>query len=215
MHARTARNGKGRPTVLVTGFGPFPGVGHNVSGDLAPALAASATKSFSRYRFVPAVLPVDWRQTPRALAALLARHRPAVALHFGVARSATGFRLETQAHNACRTAEDAAGRLPLEAALSPAGVDVRVATLPVVAIATRLAAEGLPVTVSENAGGYLCNAVLYQALSYASAAETACRIGFVHIPTDLSGPPLDFEQALFGGLTIVRCAIESIQPQII
>lgn len=211
MRTKAASSGKDRPTVLVTGFGPFPGVEHNVSGDLAPALAASARKSFSHVRFVSAVLPVDWRRTPTAVDRLFQRHRPAVSLHLGVARSATGFRLETQAHNACRPTIDSAGLLPPDEALIPAGAETRAATLPVTTIASRLAAEGLPVTVSRNAGGYLCNAVLYRALGHAASGRSACRIGFVHIPASLSGPPLDFDQALFGGLLILGCAIEGVR----
>lgn len=201
-----------RTRVLITGFGPFPGVPVNASARLVAALAERATAAFPQAAFHVAVLPAEWDASPAMLAALLAKHQPQLSLHFGVAREAKGFRIETRAANACRLTDDAAGLRPVADWIVKAGDPFRTTTLPAAAITARLTALGIPATVSDDAGGYLCNAILYHALQHAEAAEGGVRTGFIHIPADLSGPPLTFEQALAGALEIVRVCLAEAPP---
>jgi pyroglutamyl-peptidase len=200
--------------VLLTGFGPFPGVPENVSGTLVRHLVRAARRSMQDCRFASAVLPTEWARAPRTLAKLHADHVPILALHFGVAAETRGFRIETEARNDCRASSDARGRQPLSQRLFDDGPDVRRATLAAGAIAAELRTKGYPVSLSDDAGGYLCNAALYHSLVLAEAADAGCRVGFVHIPANLDGPPLSLEQALAGALEIVRLALEPARPRI-
>jgi pyroglutamyl-peptidase len=201
-----------RATILLTGFGPFPGVPENASAALVPKLAHLVARRFRAHRVVARVLPTEWEGAAVRLAAHYTRERPCLALHFGVSERATGFVVETLARNACAALPDATGALPSAPRIAEHGPDIRTATLPVDDILVRLGALGIPATRSEDAGAYLCNATLYRALGLTGEADTA--VGFVHMPVTLgrrtsgdSKPHLDWEGALMGGLEIVRACL--------
>jgi pyroglutamyl-peptidase len=197
-----------RPVVLLTGFGPFPGVAENVTGRLIAAVARRTRITFQDYRICTSVFRTEWQTVPKRVEVLFRSHQPVLALHFGVAQGAEGFRLETQGANICRSAEDAAGCMPIAPELVLDGARAYAATLAVEGIARRLEASGFPVSISDDAGGYLCNAVLYHALHTVAVSGWPCKVGFVHIPPDLSRPPLSFEAAVAGSLEIIRCGLE-------
>lgn len=190
-----------RSTILLTGFGPFPGVPINVSADLVRRTARVARRAFPALHFLSSVLPTEWRRAPMLVATLHERYRPILALHFGVASGAQGLRLEVRAENVCRASRDAAGMLPPADKLCADGPAERRATINVSAIARNLEAQGLPSTISHDAGGYLCNAVLYQSL--ASAETHGGAVGFIHIPSDLSRPPVTMKDVVGATLDII------------
>lgn len=202
---------KERRAILLTGFGPFPGVAENATARLVPELALRAAEAFPEHTFHHDILETAWGAAPQRAADLIATHRPILALHFGVSRDADGFRIERTAQNVCRIAADVTGYLPAAAQLDCTGPDARTARLDTAALAAHLGARGYPVSVSDDAGAYLCNAVLYHSLAAAEGlAPRACRAGFVHIPADLSGPPLSFAEALEGSLEIIRAVLQTI-----
>lgn len=194
-----------RPTVVLTGFGPFPGIPVNASALIVRKLAPLARRAFPGGRFVVTVLPTEWRRAPELIANLHARYRPVLALHFGVAAGTRALRLETMAENVCRAIPDAAALLPLAATLSTEP-GARRATIDIPAIAHALNAHNIPCSISNDAGGYLCNAVLYQSLARARAD---CKVGFIHIPADLSEPPLDLNGTAQAALIIIASALET------
>jgi len=198
-----------RPTVLLTGFGPFPGVPVNASGELVRKAGRTARRTLPHVRFTVAILPTEWIRAPRLIATLHDRHRPVLALHFGVASGTRSIRLEVQALNFCRGSRDAAGALPVARLLSEDGPAARRSSIAAPAIVLALNAKGYPSSISNDAGGYLCNAVLYHSLA-AVEARGGCQVGFVHIPTDLSEPPLDMTNATAAALEIIKIALEAV-----
>jgi pyroglutamyl-peptidase len=193
-----------RPTVLLTGFGPFPGIAVNASGLMIKKLARKARQAFPNHRFVTSVLPTEWRRAPQRIADLHMRSRPVLALHFGVAGSTQTIRLEECAENICRPMPDAAAMPPLAAKLFPDGPPTRRATIDLRKVAEALNAENIPCALSHDAGGYLCNAVLYHSLALCGAD---CKVGFVHIPADLLRPPLDLDTTVKAALVIIETAL--------
>lgn len=197
-------------TVLLTGFGPFPGVETNASGELVRRLARAARKQFPGVRVHTAVLPVEWRAAPRRLEKLVARRRPDVALHFGVSHRARGFVIETLAANDAIGAPDTAGETAIGPDLDPGGPRSRRVTVPAARIAKRLVKAGYPATLSNDAGRYLCNALLFHSLTHAAAHGVPKRAGFIHLPetiTEAGAPsakhPLTWTMALDGALEIL------------
>lgn len=198
-------------SVLLTGFGPFPGVADNVTALLVPELAARASAAVPECTFHHDVLDTAWGAAPGRAARLIARHRPVLALHFGVAREACGFRIERTAQNLCRSAADVTGCLPATTHLDSMGPETRATSLDTAQLTRRLAQLGYPVSISDDAGAYLCNAVLYHSLAATEAlAGHRCQAGFIHLPADLSGPPLTFQDALEGSLEIIRACLATI-----
>ena len=206
-----------RTTVLITGFGPFPGVPVNATMRLLPELGRVAPKLFPDVRFVLEVLPTEWAAGPRRLERLLADVAPDLALHFGVSSRARGFEIEARARNVCTQAPDAAGALPVGTAIRDGGAEFMAASLPVQHIVARLRRRGIPAFVSRDAGGYLCNATLYHSLGCAREAPGR-RVGFIHIPAALGRTgggnrrrfgvrTLTWEQAHAGGLEVLAACL--------
>jgi len=209
-----------RPVILLTGFGPFPGVPENASAELVRALGKAAPKHFPEFRVWTAILPTEWRAGPAKAGELIASIKPTIALHFGVSRQASGFTIETRGVNFALPAADAAGLPPVSEQLEPEGPEALHSTFPAELIIERLRLKSLPAELSEDAGGYLCNAVLYHSLYRARQANWPIRCGFVHLPAALSRPPapdytettLDWEQAVAGGLEIIAATIDEAAP---
>lgn len=193
--------------VLLTGFGPFPGTPENVSSSLVRAVSKRARFEFMAHRFHASVLPTEWNAAPQRVAALISRLGPTLVLHFGVAKDASGFRIETRGHNQCRMAVDAADRLPPAPLLVADAPPFYGAVLPLDKIVARLTELRLPVSISDDAGGYLCNSVLYQTLHAQTQPAAPFSAGFIHIPSTLAAPGLSFDDAVTGSLEIIRIAL--------
>lgn len=207
VKTQRAATGARKPGVLLTGFGPFPGMPHNVSADLVERLAAVAGQRFQDHSFHDAVLDTEWSRMPEQLADLYREVTPVLALHFGVARSAREIRIERIARNSCRMDADAAGLLPAAASVIAGGPAEEETRLPLDRIYQRLRGKGLPVQISDDAGGYLCNAALYHGLAHCRACGGATQVGFIHVPTKFQEPPLGLSVALEACLEIIDVAL--------
>ena len=209
-----------RPVILLTGFGPFPGAPRNASSLLVAELARLAPRRLPGFAVYAETLPTEWNAGPARLSGLLEQLDPAVVLHFGVSHRARGFVVETRARNQRDRVEDACGQEPANVCVADGGPEEIAATLPTGLIVERLRRMGLPVQLSRDAGGYLCNAILYHSLSEGRRrAEPGLgpRRGFVHIPDRLAGERrggvrrshaslLDWGTAVEGGLAIMELA---------
>ena len=201
-------------TILITGFGPFPGAPFNPTGPLAKDLAQRRHPAFANVRRVAHVFTVSYAAVDRDLPALVDRERPDVLIMFGLALRTAHLRIETRAHNRLtRAMPDIEGRLPLCGAIMAGGA----AALPLRAPAQRLliAAQstGLPAALSHDAGRYLCNYLCWRAAE--AALRGAPRLAsFIHVPCvpsppmhRLRRPRLSLDDLTDAGEAIVRAAI--------
>ena len=166
--------------LLLTGFGPF--------GEITANPTARAVRRLARdprcraLGLKTAVLPVDRDESPARLAALLKRHRPRGLILTGVAAGREEICFERTAVNVWR---DVGGR-GHGRRIHPGGPDGLFATGPLAASVQALRAGG-PARVSESAGTYACNLVLYEALRWTREGTPwggpAPRwTAFVHVP---------------------------------
>jgi pyroglutamyl-peptidase len=164
--------------LLVTGFGPFPGVHHNPSGQIALAIGRSARLKRQGVQVSAHELIVTYAALPD-LAALIAREKPDAILMFGIAARTKQPRLEKRGENRTRPLSvDASGTRPKSRKLddyAPLIRNVRVALEP---LRLAIQRQGFKPTLSNNAGAYLCNAVLFTALG--EKPDAPCI--FVHVP---------------------------------
>ena len=202
----------GSVRVLVTGFGPFPGIPHNASASLVLALEKSAAAFLPGLSIAAAIVPVVWGQARAALREAASRFKPDAILHFGVSKRVSGFEIETRALNISGPKEDHAGAIRPEAPLVPAGSPVLMATLPPSHLLGTLKRGGFPAALSGDAGRYLCNALFYWSLSDAGAEGPL--VSFVHIPAlGVAGeaePRLTMEEAVAGARILVRASAEAV-----
>src|SRR5262245_18004341 len=108
-------------TVLLTGFGPFPGAPFNPTGALVQTLARRRHPSFAGVRRIAHVFDTRYDAVDRELPALIAREKPAVVLMFGLASRTRHLRIETCARNVLSRAHpDVAGFRPTKGVIAEA-----------------------------------------------------------------------------------------------
>lgn len=164
-----------RDALLITGFGPFPGVLRNPSAALARRVGALASRRIAGRSVRILILRTAYAAIPEMLEPALAE-APAAILMLGVASRATRVRVEGQARNrTSRLFPDAAGRVSARLTLEPEGPAARRTAHGPQALAI-LRRAGIPAAASRDAGRYLCNA------SYFRVLREGCPVLFLHIP---------------------------------
>ena len=125
--------------------------------------------------------------------------------------------IEARGRNQTDQAADACGEMPGMSCIAGEGPEFLASTFPASLIVARLRRRGLHAVLSRDAGGYLCNALLYHALMLGRSTGAAPRSGFVHLPDGLAGTIgggrrslrgrwLDWDGAIEGGLEIIAAA---------
>jgi pyroglutamyl-peptidase len=198
-------------TILITGFGPFPGAPFNPTEPLVLALARRRLGE----RRVAHVFRVSYAAVDRELPMLLAREKPRALVMFGLAGRTRHLRVETRARNAfTRALPDADGHMPMTAMIAPAAP----ALLPLRASARRLVmaaqSTGVPAALSGDAGRYLCNYLCWRAAE-AARGDAPRLIAFVHVPVvgrvqaawSRRRPGLTMVDLIRAGEAIVRAAL--------
>lgn len=161
--------------LLVTGFGPFPGIAKNPSGEIARRIAASPRWRRLGVDAEALVLPTTYASVEAVLAPALERGFDVV-LMIGVAGRARKIRIEQRAANrASVLLPDAGGRWRTALTFAP-GASHRRSPVAASRVLHRLRRRALACALSHDAGQYLCNAAYFAAL-----AEPA-PVLFLHVP---------------------------------
>lgn len=101
---------------------------------------------------------------------------------------------------------DNAGAQPEEKPVVSGGPDAYFATVPIKAMVRAMQEAGFPAAVSNTAGTFVCNDVLYSLLH--NFAGTKTRVGFIHVPylPEQGTPSLELEKTV-QALTAAICAL--------
>ena len=208
-------------TILLTGFGPFPGAPFNPTGALVRELARRPFGGARNMRCITHVFPTSYKAVDRELPAIIARERPAALIMFGLAARSRHIRIETRARNVLTgRVADASGHLPASRMIAPgerATLRLR-ASAQVLVAAVR--AAGLSAALSRDAGDYVCNYLCWRAGTAAVKRAHLRLIAFVHVPKVRQGshrvprprralrgrqrPPATFVDLLLAGEAILR-----------
>jgi pyroglutamyl-peptidase len=170
--------------LLVTGFEPYGNLAENPSATIVRELSRRAALRPDDYRGLRvAILPTEFVKAEQAIRELLQTDVPDVLLALGVAPRAQGVRLERTARNRDDAAlPDNAGEQRNLTPIVPDGPDTFESTLPIEAMRVALEELGVPVAVSDDAGGYVCNHLFYVARHIVDSLHLPTRCGFVHVP---------------------------------
>lgn len=169
---------KTRP-LLLTGFEPFGGDSVNPSWLVAQALQGEL---IAGVRVQALCLPCVFGQALTVLQAAVQQHRPQVVLALGLAAVRGDISVERVAVNVddARIADNA-GAQPIDEPVFAGGPAAYFSTLPIKAIVGALQQAGLPATVSQTAGTFVCNHVFY-GLMHQLRRHRTVRAGFMHLP---------------------------------
>lgn len=163
-------------SLLITGFGPFPGAPSNPTMRIATRLGRARGTRLAGVQRIVRLLPTTWAMLdtlPRDIGHLA----PDAVLMFGLAGRRRTITPEARALNqAGPLRTDAAGRRPRGRLLAPGGPSVRTGGIDATRLTAALRRQGLPAAVSRNAGDYLCNALFYR------VAGLGIPCIFIHVP---------------------------------
>ena len=169
-------------TILVTGFGPFPGAPFNPTGPLVQKLARLRRPGLADVAIIAHVFPTRYAAVDRDLPKLVARYKPDALLMFGLAPRARMVRIETRARNGVMLLPDASGAALKRHAIEPDGPATVALPAPVRSLLAAARVARVPATLSRDAGRYLCNYLCWRAAK-AAAKPVGPRIAaFVHVP---------------------------------
>lgn len=164
-------------SVLVTGFGPFGGRQVNGSSIAAKSLAGRSDSALTEALIVPVV----WGEPKKQLEPLLKKNKPSVLICLGEGYPGF-FTIEAVAHNQRQAIKDVKGNLPPDPLNEKGGPDEIRSTAPVIDIAKAMTEQGFPTHVSTDAGGYLCEEMLYTIERLKKKHPGICLVFFVHMP---------------------------------
>ena len=165
--------------VLLTAFDPFGGESINPAFEavrLLPDTIEGAT-------IVKLEVPTIFREALDVLDEALERERPDIAIAVGQA----GGRFDVTPERVAINVDDAriadnAGNQPVDEPIYPDGPNAYFATLPIKAMVAAIREAGLPSSVSNSAGTFVCNHLMYGLLYAADKKYPDMRGGFIHVP---------------------------------
>jgi len=179
--------------ILITGFSPFDGREHNASWIAARSLVAkSPLENGSGYELRAEQIPVCWGAPRKILEPIVSNWQPDCILSMGEGRPDV-FMLETLARNIRKERTDNAGNFPAGAPICTSGPAHYSSSAPCAQIAARLRLANIPITLSTDAGAYLCEELLYTLEALREEHPSLKRVLFAHLPPFNS--PLTYRNA--------------------
>lgn len=166
-------------TLLLTGFEPFLSFTINPTMRIVEELNGEV---IGDYKVHSEILPVDFRASGTKILEYIDKIQPDAVISLGLAGGRYKITPERIAINVNDGEADNRGNILVDEPIREEGLDAYFSTLPVRAMVERLLEEGLPAEISNSAGTYLCNHVMYQCLHYAKSQRKKIPTGFIHIP---------------------------------
>lgn len=166
-------------TILLTGFEPFLDFPINPSEQVVRSLDG---EKIGDYIVVGRILPVQFDQAGAQLLKYYESIQPNAVISLGLAAGRTRISLERVAINCIDGEADNNGVRYQDV---PIRMDRPVAyfsTLPIRKIVNALQSASIPAEISNTAGLYLCNYVMYTMLDYIHQHNQSIFAGFIHLP---------------------------------
>lgn len=182
-----------KKSLLITGFDPFGGQSVNPSWGAVEQLP----ERIGEYELCKLQIPTVFGQAAQLVIQKADQIQADAILCLGLAGGRAAVTPERIGIN-IRSARipDNQGNQPVEQPIVPGGPDGIFSTLPVVQMVKAMTDAGVPAAVSNTAGNYVCNDVLYTLLYH--YAGTPVRVGFVHVPylPEQGSPSLPLEDTV-------------------
>jgi pyroglutamyl-peptidase len=193
--------------ILITGFEPFGGEAVNPSWEAVRHLPDTVEGA----EVIKLQIPTVFGRSADVVHDAILEHDPDVVVSVGQA----GGRFMVCPERVAINIDDGRipdndGKQPIDTPIKPDGPAAYWSLLPVKAMATAMKNAGVPAAVSNTAGTYVCNHIMYQVLYMIDREFPGKRGGFVHVPytpqqvVDKAGQPAlgvsDMTAALEAGL---------------
>ena len=183
--------------ILITAFDPFGGEARNASGEILAALTGRIGKADIVKLTVPTAFGRCFSPLRREIEALA----PDAVVCLGQAGGRSALTPERVAVNVMDARiPDNDGAAPVDVPIAPDGPAAYFSTLPLSSMTAAAQAAGVPAQISNTAGTFVCNCLMYSMLHFMAQQASPVPCGFVHVPF-LSGqgePSLSPDDAVRG-----------------
>ncbi len=165
--------------VLITGFDPFGGEKINPAWEAVKALP----DNIDGIEVVKLQIPTVFKKSAKKLFENIDSVKPDVVICVGQAGGRYEFSVERVAINVDDgRIPDNDGYQPVDSPVFEDGENAYFSTLPIKAIAEEVKKVGIPSAVSNTAGTYVCNHIMYSLLYYLNKNNLNIKGGFIHVP---------------------------------
>ena len=165
--------------ILVTGFDPFGGEATNPSWEAVRHLPGEIEGA----TIIKVQIPTVFGRSADAVHAAILEHDPDVIVSVGQAGGRYSVNPERVAINVDDgRIPDNDGKKPIDTPIQPDGPPAYFSLLPIKAMVTAMKEAGIPSAVSNTAGTYVCNHIMYQVRYMVDREFPGKRSGFVHVP---------------------------------
>ncbi len=165
--------------ILVTGFDPF---GDDI---INPAIEAvkKLPDTIDGVEIIKLEIPTVFHKSADVVAEAIEKEKPAYVLNIGQA----GGRFEMTPERVAINLDDARipdneENQPIDVAIVEAGANAYFSQLPIKAMVDYMKKENIPASVSNSAGTFVCNHIMYHSLYMTNTKYPEVKAGFMHIP---------------------------------
>lgn len=170
------------PTILITGFGPFPGAPYNPTELLVRQLGRLRRPALHDITIVTHIFTTSYAAVDDELLALIAQHKPDALLMFGLAARTKFIRIEMRARNALALLPDATNAALKRHSIAPGAPPARTMAAPMQHFLAAARQARMPAAFSRDAGRYLCNYLCWRAAEAVARPNGPRLAAFVHVP---------------------------------
>ena len=196
--------------IIVTGFEPF------LDNEINPTLEVLKLlpKNIEGHNIITVRLPVLYDQCFDVLKPYIIKYNPGIIINLGLAAKRNNICLERVAINMSHsTHKDNAGVVKIDETIIKDGENAYFSKLPIRKILYKIGEKGIPVEISNTAGLYVCNNVMYHVLHYINSNNLNIKAGFIHVPFMDSQVQNKLENSLPID-TILEAVLDSIKASI-
>lgn len=165
--------------VLITGFDPFGGEKINPAYEAVKRIK----DKLGNIEVVKAEIPTVFGKSLEVLEGLIEKEKPDAVICVGQAGGRAGITIERVAINQDDARiPDNEGNTPIDLTISEDGENAYFSSLPIKSIVENSKKENIQCSISNTAGTYVCNHVMYGLLYMIDKKFNGVKGGFIHVP---------------------------------
>lgn len=165
--------------VLITGFTPFGGEKINPSYEAVKLISDKIAEA----KIIKLELPTVFGKSIDTLAECIEREKPDVVICVGQAGGRFEVSMERVAINLDDARiEDNEGNKPIDNVIYEDGENAYFTNLPIKAMVKKIRDNNIPANVSNTAGTFVCNHIMYGLLYLIDKKYPNIKGGFIHVP---------------------------------
>lgn len=205
--------------VLVTGFDPFGGEATNPSYEAVKRLP----DSIDGVTIIKLQIPTVFQESIKKVTEAIELHQPDVVINIGQA----GGRFDITPERVAINQDDARipdnkGNQPIDTPIVEGAKPAYFSTLPIKSMVKNIKEAGVQASVSNTAGTFVCNHVMYGVLQYIDTHEALnhIRAGFIHVPfipeqvlTKPNMPAISLDQLVIGLTAAIKTVINQTSDE--